>query len=308
MTASLFIDGAVGTTGLEIRDRLAGRPEFHLILLDDADRKDAGRRAQALNDADYAILCLPDDAAVEAVSLVANPRTRIIDASTAHRVADGWTYGFAELEPTQLAAIADAGRVANPGCWPTAYLALVRPLVRAGIIPAQWMLSAGGASGYSGGGRAMIEEFESGKAATGYRAYGLNLTHKHLPEMQKHSRMEHAPVFQPAVAATYRGMLLEVPLPLAMLPRAPSATTIENVLREAYQNAPLIDVATADEAQLVIEENAGTDRMTLRVFGNDRGHARLVATLDNLGKGAAGAAVHNLNIMVGCDPLAGLSL
>ncbi|WP_448657659.1 N-acetyl-gamma-glutamyl-phosphate reductase [Sphingomonas sp. CJ99] len=308
MSGHVFIDGAAGTTGLEIRERLAGRSEFNLILLNDADRKDAAKRSQALNDADYVILCLPDDAAVEAVSLVTNPTTRIIDASTAHRVADGWTYGFAELEPTQAAAIADAARVSNPGCWPTAYLALVRPLVRSGLIPANWMLSAGGASGYSGGGRAMIEAFEGGSPTTGYRAYGLALAHKHLPEMQKHSRMEHPPVFQPAVANTYRGMLLEVPLALPLLPRSATPTGITAILKEAYQASSLITVADATEPELNIEENAGSDRMTLRVFGNDRGQVRLVATLDNLGKGAAGAAVQNLNLMAGCDPLAGLAI
>lgn len=310
MKVSVFIDGAAGTTGLEIRERLAGRGEIELITLDDADRKSAAKRAQALNAADFVILCLPDDAAREAVELTTNPSTRIIDASSAHRVADGWTYGFAELEPAQTAAITDARLVSNPGCWPTGFLALVRPLVRAGLIPPDWSLSASGASGYSGGGKSMIAEFEEGGTATGYRAYGLNLNHKHLPEMQKHARMEHAPIFQPAVARAYRGMLIEVPLALAALPRKPSIQSIEGALGDAYRDSPIVRVMPADNmSQLTIEENAGTDRLHVRVFGNaERGHVRLIATLDNLGKGAGGAAVQNLNIMAGFDQTAGLVL
>lgn len=310
MTVSVFIDGAAGTTGLEIRERLAGRSEIELIALADADRKDAGKRAEALNGADFVILCLPDDAAREAVSLITNDRTRVIDASTAHRVADGWTYGFAELEPAQVQAIADAPRVSNPGCWPTGYLALVRPLVRAGLIPADWQLSAGGASGYSGGGKAMIAEFEDGSEPTGFRAYGLDLDHKHLPEMQKHARMEHPPIFMPAVAHAYRGMLVEVPLALGALPRKPSPAQILQILADAYRDSPIVRVIEENDAKLVrLEDDASTDRLTIRVFGNaDRGQARLIATLDNLGKGAGGAAVQNLNIMAGFDPTAGLVL
>jgi N-acetyl-gamma-glutamyl-phosphate reductase len=314
MSITVFIDGAAGTTGLEIADRLAGRSEIELIALADADRKNAKKRAQALNSADFVILCLPDDAAREAVELTTNPATRIIDASTAHRVAEGWTYGFAELEPSQAAAIHDARLVSNPGCWPTGFLALVRPLVRAGLIPPDWPLSASGASGYSGGGKAMIAEFE-GRAETGgtdtaFRAYGLTLEHKHLPEMQKHARIEHAPIFQPAVARAYRGMLIEVPLALHALPRKPSVQAIEAALADAYRDSPVVHVLPTEDVSLVtVEELAGTDRMHLRVFGNpERGQARLVATLDNLGKGAGGAAVQNLNIMAGLEQTAGLVL
>jgi N-acetyl-gamma-glutamyl-phosphate reductase len=310
MSIGVFIDGAAGTTGLEIRDRLAGRDEVRLIELDDRDRKDAAKRAQALNDADFVILCLPDDAAREAVALTTNASTRIIDASTAHRVADGWTYGFAELEPAQGAAIRDARLVTNPGCWPTGFLALVRPLVRAGLIPPDWPLSASGASGYSGGGKAMIAEFEGGGTDTAFRAYGLNLDHKHLPEMQKHARIEHAPVFQPAVARAYRGMLIEVPLVLPALPRKPSVQAVETALADAYRDSPIVHVCPTDDVTSVtVEDVAGTDRMHLRVFANaERGHVRLIATLDNLGKGAGGAAVQNLNIMAGFDPTTGLVL
>lgn len=312
MIAHIFIDGAAGTTGLEIRERLAGRAEIEVMVLDDADRKDPKKRAQALNAADFVILCLPDDAAREAVAMIENERTRVIDASTAYRTAADWTYGFAELEPGQAAAIAEAARVSNPGCYPTGFLALVRPLIRAGLIPHDFPLSVNAVSGYSGGGRAMIAEFEGdGADATGtaFRPYGLSLAHKHVPEMQKHARIEHPPIFLPSVARTYRGMIVEVPLPLFAFTRKPSVEALENVLRDAYRDSPVVQVLPADVPTVSIEENAGTDRLSVRVFGNDETRqARLIATLDNLGKGAAGAAVQNLNIMAGLDPTAGLVL
>ncbi|MGN6279199.1 MAG: N-acetyl-gamma-glutamyl-phosphate reductase [Sphingomonas sp.] len=309
MTRRLFIDGGAGTTGLEIQERLAGRDEFELIELDEATRKDAAARREALNHADFVILCLPDAAAREAVSLIDNDRTRVIDASTAHRVADGWTYGFAELEPGQQTAIAEAARVTNPGCYPTGFLALVRPLVRAGLIPHDWPLTVNAISGYSGGGKAMIAEFETEGGGAAYRGYALDLAHKHVPEMQRHARLAHPPIFAPAVARTYRGMVVEVPLPLFAFGRRPSLEAIEVALREAYDGAPLITVARRDPAVVDIAADAGSDRMTLSVHGDaETGQARLIATLDNLGKGAAGAAVQNLNIMAGLDPVAGLSL
>jgi N-acetyl-gamma-glutamyl-phosphate reductase len=309
MTHKVFIDGAAGTTGLEIRERLAGRADFGLIVLDDAARKDAAARREALNAADFVILCLPDAAAREAVSLIDNPHTRVIDASTAHRVADGWTYGFAELEPGQQAAIAEAPRVANPGCYPTGFLALVRPLVRAGLVPHDWPLSVNATSGYSGGGKAMIAEFEGDSGGAAYRGYALTLAHKHVPEMQRHARLAHPPIFAPAVARTYRGMVVEVPLPLFAFHCRPSLDAIEETLREAYDGSKLVRVARRDDGLIDIAADAGTDRMTLSVHGNaGTGQARLIATLDNLGKGAAGAAVQNLNIMAGLDPVAGLTL
>ena len=309
MKHRVFIDGAAGTTGLEIRDRLADRPELDLIVLDDERRKDAAARREALNDADFVILCLPDEAAREAVTLITNNRTRVIDASTAHRIADGWTYGLAELEPGQQAAIAEASRVANPGCYPTGFLALVRPLVRVGLIPHDWPLSVNATSGYSGGGKAMIAEFEADGAGAAYRGYALNLAHKHVPEMQRHARLAHPPIFAPAVARTYRGMVVEVPFPLFAFGRRPSLDTLESALREAYEHSPLVTVAGRDGGLVDIAADAGTDRMTLSVHGNaETGQARLIATLDNLGKGAAGAAVQNLNIMAGLDPVAGLAL
>lgn len=309
MKHSVFIDGAAGTTGLEIRERLGGRDEITLVTLDDAQRKDPEAKRQAINDAAFVILCLPDEAARESVALIDNPRTRVIDASTAHRTADGWAYGFAELEPSQAATIAEAARVSNPGCYPTGFLALVRPLVRAGLIPADWALSVNAVSGYSGGGRSMIEDFESGTENTAFRAYANTLEHKHVPEMQRHARLEHPPIFAPSVANTYRGMVVEVPLALHALPRKPTVEACREVLQAAYDGSPIVRVATEVPPLIRIEDDAGTDRLTLRVLGNaDRGQARLVATLDNLGKGAAGAAVQDLNIMAGLDPTAGLVL
>jgi N-acetyl-gamma-glutamyl-phosphate reductase len=313
MTIRVFIDGAVGTTGLEIRERLDGRAGIEQLILPEADRKDPKKREDALNSADFVILCLPDDAAREAAAMIRADKVRVIDASTAHRVAPDWVYGFAELEPGQMAAIAEAPRVSNPGCYPTGFLALIRPLVRAGLVPLDHTFTVNAVSGYSGGGKSMIADFEDEKSegftATAFRNYGLNLDHKHVPEMQKHARIEYPPIFQPAVVRTYRGMVVEVPLPLHAFTRRPSLEAIENALRDAYKECPLVRVLPADVSTVSIEEDAGTDRLSLRVFGNaERGQARLVATLDNLGKGAAGAAVQNLNIMAGLDPTAGLVL
>jgi len=309
MSVTVFIDGASGTTGIDIRDRLSGRTDITVVALDEARRKDARARAEALNDADIAILCLPDDAAREAVALAGGGSTRIIDASSAHRVAPGWTYGFPELQPGQADRIADARFVSNPGCYPTAFLALVAPLVRAGLIPVDWPLTYNATSGYSGGGKAMIAEFEGGGIDTAFRIYALGLSHKHLPEMRTHAGLAHPPIFAPAVARLNRGMLGEVPLPLKQLPGTPNLAQIEDALAAAYAGSALVSVAAGDASAVAIEENAGTDRMTLRVCGNaDSGHVRLIATLDNLGKGAGGAAVQNLNIMAGLDPLAGLIL
>ncbi len=313
--AKIFIDGAAGTTGLEIRERLAGRPELSLMVLPEAERKDAAARKAALNAADMVILCLPDEAAKEAVTLIDNPATRVIDASSAHRVAEGWAYGFAELDPDGYDTIAAAKRVSNPGCWPTGFLAILRPLVRAGIVPADFPVSVTGVSGYSGGGKAMIAEFEDRNAAdyteTVSRAYGLNLSHKHLPEMQKHAGLSHPPLFQPSVGRFYRGMLVDVPLQLWALPGTPSPRDIHAALARAYAGRPLVKVASLEDAAAVksldAEILAGTNGLTLYVFGNEKtGQARVVAVYDNLGKGASGAAVQNLNIMLGLPETTGL--
>jgi N-acetyl-gamma-glutamyl-phosphate reductase len=301
MTVSVFIDGAAGTTGLEIRERLAPRRDLQLITLTDEKRKDAAARAEALNDADIVILCLPDDAAREAVALIRG-HTRVIDASSAHRTAPDWTYGFPELGFD----VATASRVSNPGCYSTGFLALVAPLVRARLVPVDWPLTVYAASGYSGGGKAMVAEYLAGASA--FRAYALGLRHKHLPEMTTHAGLVQPPIFAPAVANTYRGMVVEVPLHLHALPGAPSPAAITEVLASAFEGQPLVTVAAPAHA-VEIEENAGTDRLTLRVCADgESGTARLVATLDNLGKGAGGAAVQNLNLMAGLDPLAGLIL
>ncbi|MEH3105377.1 MAG: N-acetyl-gamma-glutamyl-phosphate reductase [Sphingomonas phyllosphaerae] len=309
MTIKVFIDGAVGTTGLEIRERLESRRDITLVTLDETRRKDEAARREAINDADYVVLCLPDDAAREAVAMIANDRTRTVDASTAHRTADRWTYGFAELEPDQAERIAGARFVSNPGCYPTGFLALVRPLVRAGLIGADALLSVNATSGYSGGGKAMIAEFEGGETSTAYRAYALGLNHKHAPEMRRHAGLTHAPIFQPAVARAYRGMVVQVPLHLAQLSRRATLTDVAEVLASAYDGNRVVRFAHEATTMVRIEDDANTDRMTLRVTGNEAsGQALLIATLDNLGKGAAGAAVQNLNIMAGLDPVAGLTL
>lgn len=311
--AKIFIDGAAGTTGLEIRERLAVRHGLEIVTLSDADRKDPAARAQALNAADIVILCLPDAAAKEAVALIENPGVRVIDASTAHRVAPGWTYGFAEMEPGQRAKIAAAKRVSNPGCWATAFIALVRPLVRAGILPADFPVTANGVSGYSGGGKAMIAEFENRDApdftATVMRSYALSLTHKHLPEMTQHTGLSHPPVLAPSVGRFYRGMLLEVPLALWALPGKPKAADIQAVLEEAYCNATLVEVTAPGPVPATIDAEAlkNTNRIRLSVYGNDEtGQVRLVSLQDNLGKGAGGAAIQNLNIMLGLPEAKGL--
>lgn len=299
----VFIDGAVGTTGLEIGERLSERADLMLFTLPDDRRKDAGARRAALNDADVVILCLPDDAAREAVELIRNPATRVIDASSAHRVADGWTYGFPELGFD----VANATRVSNPGCYPTGFLALVAPLIRAGLLPAGWPLTVNAVSGYSGGGKALIARFaaEDGLA---YRGYGFSLAHKHVPEMQRHAGLIHPPLFAPNVTRAFRGMIVEVPLPLAALPVPPSRDAMLGALHATFDAAPLVTVHDDQPDELLLAEHAApNDRLDLWVFTDSGGtQARLVAMLDNLGKGAAGAAVQNLNLMIGADPMTGL--
>jgi N-acetyl-gamma-glutamyl-phosphate reductase len=311
----VFIDGAAGTTGLEIRERLAGHKGLTLTALEGDKRKDPAALREALNAADVVILCLPDDAAKEAVALIDNPAVKAIDASTAHRTAAGWTYGFAELNPGQREAIASTARLSNPGCYPTGFLALVAPLVRAGLIPPGHGLTVNAVSGYSGGGRSMIAEFEDPAAAhyshETFRTYGLSLQHKHAPEMQQHAGLEHAPIFAPSVGRFYRGMLVEVPVQLWSLPGHPSVKQVHAVLAETYAGQALVDVASLEDGHATLDAEAlkGTDRLRLYVFGNEqRGQVRLIAALDNLGKGAAGAAVQNLNLMTGRPETEGLVL
>lgn len=315
MTHTIFIDGEAGTTGLEIRERLEARPDLNLLLLGDR-RRDADARREALNGADAVILCLPDDAAREAVSMIANPSIKVIDASTAYRVAPGWAYGFPEMDAGQRALIARSQFVSNPGCYPTGFIGLMRPLVKAGLVPANYPVTVNAVSGYSGGGKAMIAEFEvppkdSGGAATAYRAYGLTLKHKHVPEMTKHTGLSRDVLFTPAVGNYRQGMLVEVPLHLAALPETPSVERLHGALVEAYDDQRFVEVADLEETEAMtgIEPEGlnGTNRLRLHVFGDRNGEqARLVALLDNLGKGASGAAVQNLNIMLGLDEATGL--
>ena len=308
MAVRVFIDGEAGTTGLQIRDRLAGRADVELLSIDPARRKDAGVRAECLNAADAVILCLPDEAAREAVVLIENPAVRVIDASTAHRVAPGWAYGFPELSPAHAEAIRGAKRVSNPGCYPTGFLALVRPLVDAGVIPRDWPVSVNAVSGYSGGGRAMIAEFDDrgapGYVETPYRLYGLHLAHKHVVEMRDHAGLTDDPLFAPAVGRFAQGMLVEVPLQLWALPGAPTVANVHAVLAERYAGQRLVEVVGLEAARalktLDPEALNGSDRLQVFVFGSEETRqARLVARLDNLGKGAAGAAVQNLELMFG---------
>ena len=305
---SVFIDGGHGTTGLEIHERLLGRTGLSLIQIDEALRRDVDARRNALNDADVVILCLPDDAAREAVALIENDRTRVIDASTAHRVAPGWVYGFPEVVGRDV--VATAKRVSNPGCYSTGFIALVAPLVKAGLIPANWPFSVNAVSGYSGGGKAMIAEFESGTAKTAWRTYALELAHKHVPEMQARSGLVHPPLFAPSVANTHRGMIVDVPLMLGAMPTAPSVQALRDCLDAAYTGSNIIRVVDDfDEADLTIERCAATDRLDLFLFPRaDGAQLRLVAALDNLGKGAAGAAVQTLNLLAGLPETAGLRI
>ncbi len=315
MAFKVFIDGEAGTTGLQIRERLATQGDLELMAIDPARRKDAGARAELLNGAELVILCLPDEAAREAVRLIANPAVKVIDASTAHRTAAGWTYGFPEMAKGQRAAIAAATRVANPGCYATSAIALLRPLVSGGLVPADWPVTINAVSGYSGGGRAMIAEFEDSHAANftrvPYRVYATDLDHKHVPEMQANIGLVERPLFAPAVGRYAQGMIVEAPLQLWALPGAPSPADIHAALASAYAGERFVEVASPEEARAVStldpEGLNGTNRLRLFVFASADGRqARLAALLDNLGKGAAGAAVQNLNIMLGLPEEAGL--
>ncbi|MEM1196640.1 MAG: N-acetyl-gamma-glutamyl-phosphate reductase [Pseudomonadota bacterium] len=308
MAIRVFLDGAAGTTGLEIHDRLKDRAEFGLIALDDAQRKDASARREALHEADVAILCLPDAAAREAVKLAEGSNTRIIDASSAHRVAQGWTYGFPEIIGREK--IAEAQFVSNPGCYPTGFLALIAPLVRAQLLPANWPFTANAISGYSGGGKALIERFEA-EPNLALRTYSLDLDHKHRPEMKLHAGLKHGVLFAPSVAPAYRGMLVEVPLHLGAMVGNPAAHELKSELAQFYTGSPIVSVhdGEAPGELLLLKDEPARDTMELFVCGNEGGwNARLIARLDNLGKGAGGAAIQNLNLMCGLPETKGLRL
>ena len=315
---TVFIDGQVGTTGLQIQDRLSQRADIELLQIAEEDRKNIQIKQRLINSADVVILCLPDDAARETVALVTNPKTRVLDASTAHRVAPGWVYGLAELAPQQRQQIAAAARVSNPGCWATGFLLAVTPLIRSGILRADIPLICHGISGYTGGGRTMIEKYAARSRQQPdnlwyARPYGLGLKHKHLGEMQHFAGLQLPPMFMPSVGHFAQGMLVNIPLPQAWFTQPVSLAAVHAVLAEAYADEPCVglhpvnDDAALDEGFLDPQANNGTNRNDLFVFGNDQ-QILLTSCLDNLGKGAAGAAVQNLNLMLGKPELASLSV
>jgi N-acetyl-gamma-glutamyl-phosphate reductase len=315
MVAKIFIDGEAGTTGLQIRERLAGRRDLEVISIAQDKRKDLAERKRLLNLADVAILCLPDDASRESVSLIENDATKVIDASTAFRTAEGWAYGFAEMDKSQGAAIANAKRVANPGCWPQGAIATLRPLVEGGLIPADFPVTINGITGYSGGGRSMIEDYEAkGESANEFQLYGLGFKHKHLPELQKFARLLHTPLFQPAVGNFRQGMITAVPLQLWTLDKVPTGADLHAAIADHFaaidngfvEVAPLAEIERSEELDPELYND--TNRMKLHVFANDgKAQALLVAVYDNLGKGASGAAVQNLNLMLGVDATTSLA-
>jgi N-acetyl-gamma-glutamyl-phosphate reductase len=312
----VFIDGQAGTTGLRIREFLRARPELELLEVEAHRRKDEDARRELLNAADVSILCLPDDAARAAVALISNPAARVIDASTAHRVDAAFVYGMPELVSEQRAAIAKARRVSNPGCWPTCVCLLLRPLVDAGLLPPDAPLSIHGVSGYTGGGNAMIarwEDAQNGLTALPFDApYAFGRRHKHAAEMARYARLSRDPHFVPAVGAFRCGMRVQIPLPAGTLGRGVGAAAVYDALRARYAEEPFVEVIWmpegADGAELELDPRAcnDTNRITLRVAAHPDGHVLLIAVLDNLAKGASGAAVQNLNLMLGLPETTGL--
>ncbi|PQV54648.1 N-acetyl-gamma-glutamyl-phosphate reductase [Paraburkholderia sp. BL21I4N1] len=306
MSAPLvFIDGDQGTTGLQIHERLRGRTDLHLVTLAAAERKNPQHRAQALNACDVAILCLPDVAAREAVSMIVNPKVRVIDASSAHRTQDGWTYGFPEMTQGQAGRIAGAHRVTNPGCYPTGAVGLLRPLLQAGLVPHDYPLGIHAVSGYSGGGRAAVEAHEKTGAsqALPFQTYGLALAHKHTPEIQRYAGLAHRPLFVPAYGAFRQGIVLTVPLELRLLAAGTDGSMLRDCLARHYAGAAHVQVTSLEESRtsthLDPQALNDTDNMQLTVFANEEhGQVLLAAVFDNLGKGASGAAVQNLNLMI----------
>ncbi|MFC1672926.1 N-acetyl-gamma-glutamyl-phosphate reductase [Pseudomonadota bacterium] len=313
MSARIFIDGQVGTTGLQIKSRLQGRSDIELLSLAEEVRKDASARADMLNSCDVAILCLPDAASLEAAEMVTNPDVKLIDASSAHRVADGWDYGFAELNADQRAKIANSKRVSNPGCYAVASISMLHPLVSAGLLPADHAVTINAISGYTGGGKQLIAAFEKeggAEADTPFFAYGLGLNHKHVPEITQHGGLNHRPVFVPSVGHFAQGMIVQLPLQLWALPGQPSAADIHAALADHYAGSRFVTVAdTSDMARIEPEVLNGTNELRLHVFegpSQEEDQVVVMAQLDNLGKGASGSCVQNLNIMLGLDEGTGL--
>lgn len=301
----VFIDGDQGTTGLQIHERLRNRTDIRLLTLPAADRKDPRRRAEAINACDIAILCLPDAAAREAVEAIANPAVRVIDASSAHRTHPDWIYGFPEMTPGQAERIASARRVTNPGCYPTGAISLLHPLVQAGLLPDQYPVSIHAVSGYSGRGRAGVEEHEREGAtnALPYQVYGLELAHKHVPEIQQHAGLAQRPIFVPAYGAFRQGIVLTVPLALRLLVPGIDGSVLHTCLTRHYAETPHVRVLPLNESSALKHLDPqvlnGTNDMHLSVFHNgENGQVLLSAVFDNLGKGASGAAVQNLNLML----------
>jgi N-acetyl-gamma-glutamyl-phosphate reductase len=306
MTSPLvFIDGDQGTTGLQIHQRLRGRADLRLLTLPAEERKDPRRRAEAINTSDIAILCLPDAAAREAVDAIVNPAVRVIDASSAHRTQPDWTYGFPEMALEQAQRVATAYRVTNPGCYPTGAIGLLRPLLQAGLLPPDYPVGIHAVSGYSGGGRTGIEEYEGPGVSNAlpFQVYGLGLAHKHTPEIQQHAGLARRPVFVPAYGAFRQGIVLTIPLELRLLAPGVDGFRLHECLAGHYAGAPHVHVMPLEESHALtsLDPQAlnGTDDMRLSVFINaEHGQVLLAAVFDNLGKGASGAAVQNLDLML----------